>query len=166
MLILILAIIVCVTWALIDASRVRPLPPPTPDDCDDDPTDPDVDLDDDDLDDNESEQGPSLSAAWYDSRSCWGCSKHCKASAFKPYGYNVGADVRGASAARSRVAAEQPYHAGFAPSERQAQVGREPATSVASLWSDLCERCGAWMRAGCPRSESAVVVAADESVPF
>jgi hypothetical protein len=162
--ILVLAIVVCVTWALIDASRVRPLSPPADlgdsDDCDDDPTDPDVDLDDD-----EADQGPALSPAWWDDRSCWGCERACKASSFKPYGYNVGADVRGAGAARARVAAGQPYHAGFAPSEHHAQVGRDSATSVAALWSDLCERCGEWMRAGCPR-DAAVVVAADESVPF
>ncbi len=129
-------------------------PAPDPDDdCDS--------ADDDDTDPDRSE----LRAAWYDSRSCWGCAKRCKASSFKPYGFNIGADVRGACAARARVATEQPYHAGFAPSERHAQSGVDGATSVASLWSDLCQRCGEWMRSG-GSVQPAVVVAADDSSPF
>ena len=147
-------------------SPVRPSDPPPAPVVDAPATDPTDDDDCDDADDEDTDpNGPALRAAWYDSRSCWGCAKHCKASAFHPYGYNVGADVRGACAARARASADNPYHAGFAPSAHHAQEGVESATSVASLWADLCQRCGEWVRSGAA-VQPAVVVAADETCPF
>jgi hypothetical protein len=104
---------------------------------------------------------------WYDDRTCWGCSKGCKASKFRPYGCNIGAEVRAGYAARTRAQSDLPYHAGFAPGTRHAQVDGERATSVSAMWSDLCQRCGEWMRSGgraVERSSGRAVVM--EECPF
>lgn len=107
---------------------------------------------------------------WFDARSCWGCERACKASRFHPYqGSNIGAEIRGACASRSRARAEEPYHAGFAPAGIKRQVGTEPSTSVASLWSSTCEACGRLVRrtlAGLEPSAVPMARVADAECPF
>lgn len=108
---------------------------------------------------------------WYDSRACWGCEKGCKASKYHPYqGSNIGAEIRAAGYSHAHGAPEEPYHAGFAPSGRRAQVGIEPSTSVGKLWESTCEACGRLVRrvqAGLePVRSATVAVAAATEVPF
>jgi len=171
-----------------------PVPVPVPEDVDDeDPTDDDEELDDDPtLDEDDpvdddsddpfygaglADAGVDVEAAgfpWWDDRSCWGCDKSCKRSKFHPYsGGNIGADVRGASAARARVAADDPYSAGLvATSTRTAPPDTRRSTSVDALWDDSCEACGRHVRrvdAGLePVRDSGVALepCAEEMAPF
>ncbi len=111
---------------------------------------------------------------WFDSRSCWGCDRSCKRRAFRPYaGCNIGAEIRGASAARARVEADQPYSAGLtATSTRTAPPDTRRSTDVDALWDHQCEECGRLARRSTcglePVRDSAVAVesGAEESAPF
>lgn len=108
---------------------------------------------------------------WWDSRTCWGCEKGCKFRKFNPYGHtNIGAEIRGASAARARADRESPglYHAGFAP---ETPRGTGKGIDKAGLWDRLCEDCGTWIRAGSPAFPSGPSVvdgldAAVDGCPF
>jgi hypothetical protein len=81
---------------------------------------------------------------WWDDRACWGCSKGCKRSNFHPYGFNVGAEIRGACAARARADRESPgaYHGGFASDGPRRRAGARLSTSVDAIWDHDCEECG------------------------
>ena len=80
---------------------------------------------------------------WFDGASCWGCERACKRRAFHPYsGCNIGAELRGAGAARARAAEDLPYHSGYAPHATQRQAGRSCSTDVDQLWGDWATECG------------------------
>lgn len=108
---------------------------------------------------------------WWDDSRCWGCDKSCKRRAFRPYsGGNIGAEIRGAGAQRSRNRAEEPYN-DAAHTPRKRQVGRTCSGDVDRLWSDWCETCGELVRRVLSGEEPApgaavVAVAEADDCPF
>ena len=85
-----------------------------------------------------------LGFPWWDDRACWGCSKGCKRANFHPYGFNIGAEIRGACAARARADRESPggYHGGFAADGPRRPAGARMSTSVDAIWEHDCQECG------------------------
>ena len=91
-----------------------------------------------------AEDVEEIGSPWYDDARCWGCSKGCKSRDFRPFGFNIGAEIRAACRGRALAEMEAPRATDLDSlrSRSHRQPGTVLSTDKASIWAHDCDTCG------------------------